>query len=379
MTLSRFLPAADNSTVQPGSTKESSPSLIKLELDLELGVRPVSALLTAFADGQNSTVIVLGRNLYWGNLTIESGEGEVWSVAAASQGTRQQSFLNFVLAWEQNIATGSYTISGGRVVKGGHLKGALLQEGGKPKPAKDPCGVKLWTQIIESLKKDGTHDFWYIYEHWENCDKIQFFQISDDGKKVLHLIGEEITLTPGKSITKGGMTITPISHTLNDTKVSDKDKISGQAGFFYISGCEDASVVQYASNKRTFTAPKNDPTAKLPDGDSEDWHLDGGNPYPGTVKEAGKGTVSTDFPGAFPDDVAGEAKVKQLPSGAQVTYTWILETFFYCDKKLVAWASWGQSVTYTMGDNGKLTPGAPSPDPAKFHDPTEKSQSPGNK
>ena len=182
----------------------------------------------------------------------------------------------------------------------------------------------------------------------------------------------------GKVYKKGGVTVIPLSQPLASSPVGENEKRSGQVRIFYITGCTDAKVVQYVKSTKTFKPSPSDKNAKMPGDVVNDWHLDTADPYPGAKKNDDGDMISSDIPAAYKSEVASPADVKKLPKGATVTWTWILETFVYCDSKLLAWITWGGSVTFTMGDDGKLTPGAPTVDPPKLHGPDEVSQSAGN-
>jgi hypothetical protein len=241
-------------------------------------------------------------------------------------------------------------------------------------PFTKKCGEFISRTAFTNEDPGGGHKTRWVLLHFARCDFLK--QIDDEENP----IGATIELTAGTEITKGGVKLRPLSTPLNSSPIGKTtEKRSGQIRIFYLTGCKDARIVQYAKSGITFKPPDSDKTAKMPKDTSNDWHLDQGDPYKGAVKNDRGDTVSTDIPAAYEDAVANNADVKSLPKGATATYTWALETFFYCDGNLVLWLSWGGSVTFTMGDGGTLTPGAPTVDPAKEHGPDEGSQSAGNK
>jgi hypothetical protein len=156
-----------------------------------------------------------------------------------------------------------------------------------------------------------------------------------------------------------------------------QEKRSGQFRVFYVEGCKKSKVVQYAWGARKFKPPPGDPSASVPQDITDPWHLDGADPYPG-AQANGDDVISSDIPASYQSLIEADASVRSLPKGATVTDYWVLETFFYCDGALIAWVTWGGSVTFTMGDGGKLTADEPKIDAPKFHGPDEPSQSPGN-
>ena len=89
-------------------------------------------------------------------------------------------------------------------------------------------------------------------------------------------------------------------------------------------------------------------------------------------------TISSDIPAVYESVAADTDAAKKMPAGSTVTYGWALETFIYCEGRLLAWVAWGGSVTFTKGNDGTLTPGAPSVATPVFHGPDDVSQSAGN-
>jgi hypothetical protein len=281
--------------------------------------------------------------------------------------------LTLLLPWTARRGEGAFSYGVGRRGGGGLLKCLWL---GDDDDFKKECGELISIQDVECSDPGGKHKSKLKYYHYERCDFV--FWLDKDGEKIKPLVQLTNDGPGGKPYTKGGVTITPLKQPLASQPVGDDEKRSGHLRIFYVNGCKNCKVVQYAKTTRTFKPPADNPSAKMPEDVPDEWHLDSADPYPGANKNDEGDTVIGDIPAGYESEIAKAADVKKMPKGGTVTYKWSLETFIYCDGKLFAWIEWGASVTFTMGDGGKLTPGAPAVDPPKFHGPDEYSQSKGN-
>ena len=335
-------------------------------------------------DGKSLTGCLMLRNqiFHGSGEVISDGRTETWLFASSLVGEARPASLNISISWTKNRGTGSFAIARGRRNGGGRLKALLRQEQGDG-PAKDEdalakkCGKFISRTSFTNEDPEGKHKTQWVLLHFQKCDFLK--QIDDDEEPIGGTVEPKRDGT-GAPFTKGGVTVTPLSLSLNSSPVGKTtEKRSGQVRIFYISGCKNTRVVQYVKSGVTFQPPETDKNAKMPKDSNNDWHLDIADPYPGAIVNDNGDTVVSDIPAAYESEVAQAANVKSLPKGATATYTWELETFIYCDGNLLLWLSWGGSVVFTMGDDGKLTPGAPSVDPPKQHGPDEASQSDGNK
>jgi len=328
--------------------------------------------------------LVAGNQIFHGTgEAISSETTETWRFASTLVGESTPATLNIIVSWTKNKGTGSFAIARGRRKGGGRIN-ALLRQDPDAKQAKDEedafdkeCGKLVSTTTFTNEDPGGKHKTQWLLHHFERCDFLR--QIDDDEKPIGRPV-EPKHDGAGAPFTKGGVTVTPLSLPLNSDLVGKTtEKRSGQLRIFYVTGCKKSRVVQYVKSGVTFKPPESDKNAKMPKDSGNDWHLDSADPYPGALVNKNGDTVVSDIPAAYESEVADAADVKSLPKGATAAYTWQLETFIYCDGSLILWFSWGGSVIFTMGDNGKLTPGAPSVDPPKQHGLDEASQSDGNK
>jgi hypothetical protein len=301
---------------------------------------------------------------------------ETWRFSSTVAGEKQLAALSLIIRWTRDRGTGAFAFARARQRGGGLLRAALLlQDGGDDEKAAfdKKCGKFVSRTSFTTEDPGSKHKTHWVLFHYEKCD---FLKQIDDNEQ---MIGSAIELTRGAEINKGGAKALPLSTPLSSSPVGKTtEKRSGQIRIFLLTGCKNARVVQYVKSSLTFRPPESDKNAKMPKDSPGDWHLDGADPYPGAIKTDTGDTLVSDVPAAYESEVADSADVKSLPKGATATYTWSLETFFYCDGNLLFWISWGGSVTFTMGDDGKLTPGTPAVDQEKEHGKDEVSQSPGN-
>jgi hypothetical protein len=263
----------------------------------------------------------------------------------------------------------------------------------------DLCGKFLWrdefTFRITGASPGSTERVRVKVEVYEKCTRVTFLS-TEEGHAV---ISGPIEIKPDGSSpwTKEGKTVTAFDIPLDNQligKTGDKkdNKRSGEIKVFTVSGCKNPRIVQYYVKKSTLT---------YQDGKKEEesepqtgWKLDGGDPFPSSLKpkDAAGGTPADtggilDVPGVSIDGLNNEELIKKLKSHgdgtAELTIEWKFETFFYCDGKLIGWTSKGMTLKASWKvKDGKVDPAAvekPTLDAPKWHDPTEKSQSPGNK
>jgi hypothetical protein len=324
-------------------------------------------------------VVLSGAGAFFGEGQVTGhGEHERWIFSSSSRNAHGDAFFNFVFFPRRG--GGAFVLADQHRAGGGPFGGVLFQE--KPQANPNPCGKLLWEHYYESSDENGQHIVRYHWWHYENCDDIQFVDTkgSDDPKNFVTLGPVRRLKRDGKKapFVKPPVTITPLSTPLNGDEIGPGEKRAGQLRLFYIAGCAKPRVVQFVKNSRTFKAPAANAAATMPKDTSGAWQQDGADPYSGQMPDGEGQNAVEDIPGQDVAGLANDPDVKGCPDGTVVTLTWEFETFFFCDGKLLTWASWSMTLTFTVA-SGVPTPGAPTVGDPEFHDPSEKPQSPGPK
>lgn len=328
-----------------------------------------ATLLVSAQDARVTGFVTLGKQVFRGaGEILQAKTGPVLRFSSLAAGPDKLGSLSFTLPWTSGRADGVFACGLG----GGTLNAMWWWQD----PLTKECGNLISAQVIECSDPEGGNKSKFRYYHYERCDFVVWLDAQD--QPILPPVRLTNDGPNGAPYTRGGVTITPLSQPLASRPVGANEKRSGQLRIFYVTGCKDARIVQYVRSTKTFAPPASDPTATMPANVTADWHRDGGDPYAGAQVNANGHTISSDIPAAYESAVADANDVKTIPAGATVTYGWTLETFIYCEGKLLAWVTWGGRVTFTKGNDGKLTPGAPSVDVPVFHGPGEFSQSAGN-
>ena len=368
----KTLPVSEHEGVPSAEAHIAADLIFAPDERLPAHPRPATLVLTARGLRVNGYLVV-GRHLFRGTGAIEDAEGTL-SLRFSATGIGDAAAISFGLAFPLARGENSGVFACATVAAnfGGFLQVFCWQE-------QDPlarCGNLLSRQDITFSDPDGKHVTRYRYLHFERCNFI--WRIDEQDKR----IGEIIELTndkaEGGAHTSGGVTVTPVKAPLISEPIGEGETRSGHIRIFYVEGCISPRVTQYAKSGVTFNPPPESPGAQVPADDVNDWHRDGADPYAGAQINSSGHIVSSDIPAVYEHMMAQADDIKSLPSGATATYTWSLETFFFCNGRLLAWVSWGAQVTFTMGADGKLTPGAPVVNPPQFYGPGEYSHSGGN-